>query len=263
MIDEQTRAKIMRLIAACEQEHKVKIVYAVESGSRAWGFPSPNSDFDVRFIYIHQKNWYLSINLETKKDTIEYPIVDEIDLSGWDIRKALKLFLNSNPTFIEWIQSPIVYVDDGFFVSNIKKLMPEIYSFAKGIYHYRSMATGNFSNNLQQEKVLLKKYFYTLRPLLAAKWLQKHQSPAPLEFDELKNLLPKDDALLKEVNLLLERKKTSLEKEKISANRVLDKFICEELEQLAKFAEKPQVKHMSTKLDQLFQKLLEKSFTDL
>lgn len=118
VIAPEVHSEIMRRIKAAEQEHNVKVLYAVESGSRAWGFASPNSDYDVRFIYAHPKDYYLTIDIEDKRDVIEYPIVDEIDINGWDIRKALKLFWKSNPAFIEWLQSPIVYLDDGFFRAN-------------------------------------------------------------------------------------------------------------------------------------------------
>ena len=107
-IEPEIRKEILRRIAAAEQEHGVKVLYAVESGSRAWGFASPNSDYDVRFIYAHPKEWYLTVDVEDKRDVIEYTIVDEIDINGWDVRKALKLFWKSNPAFVEWLQSPIV-----------------------------------------------------------------------------------------------------------------------------------------------------------
>jgi len=110
LIDKEVHEEILKRIKAAEEEHDVKVLFAIESGSRAWGFASPNSDYDVRFIYAHKKDWYLDINVEYKRDVIEYPIVDEIDINGWDIRKALMLFWKSNPAFVEWIQSPIVYI---------------------------------------------------------------------------------------------------------------------------------------------------------
>src|SRR5690606_13894549 len=130
MIDEAVREEIMRRIRDAEQEHGVRVLYAVESGSRAWGFASPNSDYDVRFIYVHPHDWYLSVDLEDKRDVIEYEIVDDIDINGWDLRKALKLFWKSNPSFVEWMQSPIVYVDDRTFSEGVRSLMPGIYSVA-------------------------------------------------------------------------------------------------------------------------------------
>lgn len=111
MIEQVVKEEILSRIEKAEKEHGVRVLYAVESGSRAWGFESPNSDYDIRFIYAHPKDWYVAVDLEDKRDVIEYPIVDEIDINGWDIRKALKLFSKSNPAFVEWLQSPIVYIE--------------------------------------------------------------------------------------------------------------------------------------------------------
>ncbi len=99
------REEIVERLRETEEKEEVRILMAIESGSRAWGFASPNSDYDVRFVYVRKKDWYLSIDSEEKRDVIEYPVVDDIDLNGWDIRKALRLFRKSNPAFVEWIQS--------------------------------------------------------------------------------------------------------------------------------------------------------------
>ncbi len=82
-------------LAEIEAQENVRIVYACESGSRAWGFPSSDSDYDVRFIYLHPLEWYLSI--EKRRDVIERPITGVLDVNGWDLRKALQLFRKSNP----------------------------------------------------------------------------------------------------------------------------------------------------------------------
>jgi uncharacterized protein len=137
-------------------------------------------------------DWYVSVDLEGKRDVIEYPIVDDIDLNGWDVRKALRLFGKSNPAFVEWIQSPLVYLEHGTFVDRVRSLLPEIYSCGKGVKHYRSMAKTNYRGYLRQEEVPLKKYFYVLRPLLAVRWLERYGSPAPIEFSKLLHLI--DDA---------------------------------------------------------------------
>ena len=101
------RKEVLRRLDAVEREEDVRVLYACESGSRAWGFASPDSDYDVRFIYVHRPDWYLSI--VDRRDVIERPIVDEYDLSGWELRKTLRLFRKSNPPLIEWLGSPIVY----------------------------------------------------------------------------------------------------------------------------------------------------------
>lgn len=234
----EVREEILRRIKAAETEHGVKVLYAIESGSRAWGFESPNSDYDVRFIYAHPKDWYLAVDLEDKRDVIEYPIVDEIDINGWDIRKALKLFWKSNPAFIEWLQSPIVYVDDGHFADKARELMPLIASSQKGIYHYLHMAKGNFREYLKKELVPLKKYFYVLRPLLAIMWLEKYDKPAPIEFEVLRKLVSDNKPLDEAISDLLVRKRASLEKEYAPAVPVINAFIESELERHERYAEK-------------------------
>lgn len=258
-IDEDIKAEIMRRIKAAEQEHNVKVLFAVESGSRAWGFPSPNSDYDVRFIYVHPQDWYLDINVEGKRDVIEYPIVDDIDINGWDIRKALMLFWKSNPTIVEWIKSPIIYVDDGIFANKLRELLAEIYSIQKGIYHYRHMAKTNYRGYLKKDEVPLKKYFYVLRPLLAIKWLEQRQQPAPIEFDTLKDLVAYDEVLSVEIEQLLARKKISKEKEIGSAIPILNDFIEYELQRLEEYTDvaERQSQDMS-ELNDLFKNIVQR-----
>ncbi len=233
-IKTKVKAEILKRIKLAEQEHHVKVLFAIESGSRAWGFASPNSDYDVRFIYAHPQDWYLDINVEAKRDVIEYPIVDEIDINGWDIRKALMLFWKSNPAFVEWIQSPIVYVDDGVFANRVRTLLPKIYTLEKGIYHYKHMAATNYRGYLRKDQVPLKKYFYVLRPLLAIHWLEQKGEPAPIEFDVLRTLIT-DEALNDAIETLLKRKKVSLEKDRIPQVKVINDFIEAELQRLENY----------------------------
>jgi predicted nucleotidyltransferase len=114
--------EIGRRLRRVEQDHAVRVLFACESGSRAWGFPSRNSDYDVRFIYIRPEDWYLSIDLERRRDVIELPIEDEFDINGWDVRKALKLFVKSNPPLLEWLNSPVVYLEHGTLASSLREL---------------------------------------------------------------------------------------------------------------------------------------------
>ena len=236
MIPEEIRVEIMRRLAAVEEKEGVRILLAIESGSRAWGFASPNSDFDVRFIYARPQDWYLAVDLEDKRDVIEYPIVDDIDLNGWDVRKALQLFWRSNPAVIEWIKSPINYIDKGDFKAGMQELLDSVYTLEKGIYHYRSMAKTNYRGYLMAEMVPLKKYFYVLRPLLATRWIESYRTAPPIEFSALLHLLPKEDGLLEEIQGLLERKKVALEKELAPRIDKLNAFIEAELARLESFS---------------------------
>ena len=257
MIPEDTRAEIMRRLAAVEEKEGVRILLAIESGSRAWGFASPNSDFDVRFIYARPQDWYLAVDLEDKRDVIEYPIVDDIDLNGWDVRKALQLFWRSNPAVIEWIQSPILYIDQGGFKAGMQELLDAVYTLEKGIYHYRSMAKTNYRGYLMADMVPLKKYFYVLRPLLATRWIETYRTAPPIEFAALLHLLPKEQGLLEEIHMLLERKKLALEKELAPRIDKLNAFIEEELARLESFSvEKEEKAGGMEQLNALFRKML-------
>ena len=257
MIPEEIRVEIMRRLAAVEEREGVRILLAIESGSRAWGFASPNSDFDVRFIYARPEDWYLSVDLEDKRDVIEYPIVDDIDLNGWDVRKALQLFWRSNPAVIEWIQSPIQYIENGHFKTGIQALLNSIYTLEKGIYHYRSMAKTNYRGYLMTEMVPLKKYFYVLRPLLATRWIETYRTAPPIEFAALLHLLPKEEGLLEEIHRLLERKKLALEKELAPRIDKLNTFIESELARLENFSVEKEEKPAGMQdLNHLFQRIL-------
>lgn len=189
----------------------MRVLLAVESGSRAWGFASPNSDYDARFIYAHPKDWYVSVGLEEQRDVIEYPIVDDIDINGWDLRKALRLFWKSNPAFVEWIQSPIVYTEQGGFAEEARQMLPSVYSCERGIYHYRSMAKTNYRGYLKADMVPLKKYFYVLRPLLSVRWLERYGTAAPIAFSALLHLIEGQHELLDAINALLEKKRAAPE----------------------------------------------------
>ncbi|WXL26727.1 nucleotidyltransferase domain-containing protein [Ectopseudomonas mendocina] len=224
---EEVRARLRR----AESEHNVKVLLAIESGSRAWGFASPNSDYDARFIYVNKPEWYLSVGLEEQRDVIEYPIVDDMDINGWDLRKALRLFWKSNPSFVEWIQSNIIYEHTGCFHETAKALLPQVYSVEKGIHHYRSMAKTNFRQYLQNAEVPLKKYFYVLRPLLAVRWLNTFGTPAPIEFSTLCELID-DPQLLKAVDELLELKRNAPEMGLYPQIKPIQHFIEQELERL-------------------------------
>ena len=226
------REEIRQRLRQAEVEHDVKVLLAVESGSRAWGFPSPNSDFDARFIYVNRPEWYLSVGLEEQRDVIEYPIVDDMDINGWDLRKALRLFRVSNPGFVEWVQSPLVYESRGGFADRARALLPEVYSVERGIYHYRSMAKTNFRGYLQAEQVPLKKYFYVLRPLLSVRWLERRQQPAPIEFERLLETIQDVEGLRNAIDDLLALKRRTPELGLSPQIAPIQRFIEQELARL-------------------------------
>lgn len=175
-------------LSEAEKNENIKILHAVESGSRAWGFASPDSDYDVRFIYVRPKNDYL--RLEKTRDVINYELNDIYDINGWDISKTLRLLHNSNPTVFEWLHSPVVYRSDCI----MKEITPEMdryFSCKSGIYHYISTAISN-SHYLKDEYIKLKKYFYVIRPVLACKWILENKTPPPVLFQELVDSVAED-----------------------------------------------------------------------
>ena len=220
------KAKILEKLKEIENEHKIKILYACESGSRAWGFESPDSDFDIRFIYVNKLDYYLSI--ENKRDTIE--VVDgELDFVGWDLKKALYLLRKSNPSLIEWLNSPIVYLKDEEFFNRFSDLMKKAFNIKALMYHYLHMAKTNYREYLKGDLVKIKKYFYVLRPILALKWLEDKRSIPPIEFNKLLNSVNIPEEIKKEILKLLEKKKVKKELDLEPRIEILNEFIEENI----------------------------------
>ena len=176
------KEQIVSRLHEIERREQVRILLAVESGSRAWGFASPDSDYDVRFIYIRPQKDYL--RLERVRDVIEEPIAGELDINGWDLQKALRLLHKSNPTLFEWVSSPIVYLETDF-ADRFRAVMQPHFSSKSALYHYLCTAQGNYREYLRGDRVRAKKYFYVLRPILACRWVLERGTPPPMRFDEL------------------------------------------------------------------------------
>jgi uncharacterized protein len=224
--------RIQSELSALERANDVNILIAVESGSRAWGFPSADSDYDVRFIYIHRPEWYLSIDLEDRRDVIELPINERLDISGWDVRKALRLFHKSNPPLLEWLQCSIVYREKFTFAAKLRSLLPDFYSPKASFYHYLHMARSNMREYLQGETVRQKKYFYVLRPLLAMLWIEKDIGPVPIEFERLLDTVVTDSDLRCAIDLLLEAKRNGAELDQGPKIPAISHFIEKEINRL-------------------------------
>ncbi len=215
------REEIQSQLRKIEEAEHIKILLAVESGSRAWGFASPDSDYDVRFIYIRRTEDYL--RLDAVRDVIELPIDDVLDINGWDLQKTLRLLNKSNPTIFEWFSSPIVYLESEF-ANKLRELMMHYFSFKKTLYHYISMAEGNYREYLKGDMVRAKKYFYVLRPVLACRWILERGTPPPMLFSELmKAELPEE--LSHTVGQLLKLKMNSPEVKLIPRISELNKYL--------------------------------------
>ena len=219
------KEKIQEQLRRIEEVENIKILLAVESGSRAWGFASPDSDYDVRFIYIRRLEDYL--RLDAIRDVIELPINDVLDINGWDLQKTLRLLHKSNPTLFEWFSSPIVYQKTEF-ADKFRDLMMHYFSSKKTLYHYVSMAEGNYREYLKGDLVRAKKYFYVLRPVLACQWILDWGTPPPMLFSELlKAELPVE--LIDVVNQLLELKMNSPEVKLIKRISEINEYLDESI----------------------------------
>lgn len=222
------RDLIIQKLKEIGQAENVRILHAVESGSRAWGFPSPDSDYDVRFIYVRPPEFYLK--LEKTRDVIELPINDMLDINGWDLNKALRLLHSSNPTLFEWMSSPIIYHQTEF-IDQLQPIMDQYFSCKSGLYHYLSMAESNYREYLKGDIVRAKKYFYVLRPVLACKWiLHKHSRP-PMLFSELV-AAELDESLKSAVDRLLDLKMNAPEIKEIPRVNEINDYLDRAIEEL-------------------------------
>lgn len=220
------RQEILNKLNEIEKKEHVKIIYAIESGSRAWGFESVDSDFDVRFIYVRKKEDYLC--LDDRSDVIELPIDEVFDISGWDIKKALKLLYKSNPSLLEWFASPIVYKETKE-VSYIREVIPFYFSQKKLYCHYKRMAKTHLKY-VNKEMIPVKKYLYILRCILSSQYILHNKKQPPIEIDKLIQYeLPNE--LREDMNRLLMIKKNSNEKQYVNHISSLDEFIINNLEE--------------------------------
>jgi uncharacterized protein len=216
---ETIKTELLRL----EAEHDIKILYAVESGSRAWGFASIDSDWDVRYIYIHRLDWYLKI--DSGKDSMEAILPNDIDLAGWELKKALRLFRKSNPPMLEWLRSPIVYWQQFTAADQLRDLATAYFMPQSCLHHYLHMAENNYNAYLQKEMVRVKKYFYVLRPLLACDWIRRTNTMAPVEFHKLVESQVTDCSVKAEIQNLLSRKMLGEELGEAPKNQTLHTFL--------------------------------------
>ncbi len=226
-VSDEVRKRILNELASIEQAHDVRVLFACESGSRGWGFASPDSDYDVRFIYVHRPEWYLRI--EPQRDVIEKPISDELDVGGWELRKALQLMRRSNPTLFEWLDSPVIYRENDSVTQRMRALAPPFFSDVKGRWHYLSMANKTWRTHFTADTVKLKKYLYVLRPLLAARWIDAGKGMPPMRFARLAEALVQDPNVRDEINALLRLKMSSVEHRHASRFARIDAYIEAEL----------------------------------
>jgi uncharacterized protein len=177
------KQEIFAALAEVERQHAVHILLAVESGSRAWGFPSQDSDYDVRFIYTHPGEWYLRVF--EQRDVIEPQGEGLLDASGWEIRKSLRLFSKCNLALNEWLNSPIVYREAGGLRCQLQALIPAFFNPIAAVHHYLSIARTALDAREDGSTISTKKLFYALRALFACRWIERTTTQPPTEFERL------------------------------------------------------------------------------
>jgi predicted nucleotidyltransferase len=227
MIEPGIRAQIEVELDRIEREEGARVLFAVESGSRAWGFPSPDSDYDARFVYVRPAEAYLSIL--PFRDVIERPADVLFDINGWDLRKALQLLCKSNAVVLEWLQSPIRYRWNANLSEALLALAKDASQVAALTYHYDRMARRYFADLRDVTRVPIKKYFYALRPALALRWISDRSEPPPMDFSTLLDGSRMPSDFNEKCRSLVARKATAREKETVERQPILDRFLTQAL----------------------------------
>ena len=237
-----------------EEKYNVVVLYACETGSRAWGFPSPDSDYDVRFVFAFKD--YLTV--ESPRDVIEFQVDETWDITGWDLKKSLQLFRGTNSAMLERLNSPIIYKEIDGFKGKLWDMTPQYFAPKAGMHHYLSMTNNIFTKDLQTDVVRLKKYFYALRTSLAALWIAQNQSVPPMTLGELRVNLPQKLASIMDEMIAL--KSVSNEKTEVQKNEELHDFIQKTMDYCAKVSPNLSVhlNYDNTVINQFFKEFIPK-----
>lgn len=249
--------EIKNKLIETEKTYNVKIPLAIESGSRGWGFASCDSDYDCRFIYVHEKDWYVSVT--ERKDFIEY-IADKVfDINGWDLRKAMQHIMKSNAVIFEWLSSNEIYIKNHAVVTELKTMKNNYFNPIAVSYHYLNIAKKKLDEIIKEENAKLKKYFYILRPLANLKFIQEYQEMPHMEYMKTLSEIAIKKEVYEEILKLLDIKKTSNESYTISQNKVLINYFKQEIENYTET-----IKKMGSKknkdyenIDVIFRKIIE------
>lgn len=220
--------RVLADLERIEREEHVRILFAVESGSRAWGFPSPDSDYDARFVYVREADWYLS--LQPGRDVIELPIDGDFDVNGWDIRKALLLLLKPNPVLLEWLSSPIRYRWNDGACARLEAFARRTAYARACLHHYLSLSRRLWDEYVEgRDDVNLKKYLYILRPAICIAWIRERPGEIPpMNLPELMDGIALTAGFRDEVARLLMRKAQTSEVGNGGRIGALDDFITRE-----------------------------------
>lgn len=242
VLPDSIRAEACIRLGKIEAQYDVTIIHAVESGSRAWGFPSPDSDNDVRFIYLRPLSHY--VGLIQNRDVIEEPIDGVWDVNGWDIRKAFDLMVKGNQGVAEWLSSPLIYREYGPVPYKVRDLLARYASPTQSAKHYYGLANTIYNREIgsrataeqiadagtggvikKPTEVNQKKYLYAIRAAAAICWVEKYREVPPMTLPALMSRDTMSWDVRGIVNSLLERKATMGEFGEGPRIPIIDEFI--------------------------------------
>lgn len=253
--------EIQENLDAIEKKYNITILLAIESGSRAWGFASPDSDYDVRFIYVHKQEEYLRI--DGMKEVIEWQLDEVLDINGWDLKKALLALGKGNPNIMEWASSPIIYRKNASW-DPIWETARSYFSEKSALCHYYGTANATYNGFLKGELIRYKKYFYALRPLLCCHYIQRFHKIPPMEFKDLLILFDGQEedlsqSLYDAIQELLKRKVLTEEKDLNPQMPVIIDFIKMDCEKQKRISDQTADDHKKDleSLNQVFREVLQ------
>lgn len=249
------KGKIGMALKGQEAERGCRILFAVESGSRAWGFASPDSDYDVRVIYVRPLDWYLGLE-EGLADTWNAMLPDELDIAAWDLRKALRQFQKSNASFLEWLGSPIVYSDCGL-IGELKEMIDRVFNSTHVAYHYASMFRHAMEDKAEDGTIGVKKLCYALRANTAVDWIIQRATMPPTAFGAVLDGLPLAADEKRAIDELLECKSQAAEKDCVLPDSRLRRLLTDRYEELCKIKWRnvlPQPDETRRMLEKLFRR---------
>lgn len=249
--DAQKRESILGALRTEEKARGVRILYAAESGSRAWGFASADSDWDVRAIYVHPLDWYLRI-AEKPTDTFEAMRPGDIDLSAWELRKALRLFAKTNVPLLEWLGSPLVYLDRDGFGGRLRELQPQFFDPRGAAWHHLAMQRSALGDLAPDGSIRIKKLCYALRSALSVRWIVSRATMPPVPFPELFDASDLAPDVRMAIDDILAAKRDASERDRTALPPVLDALF-KENESLVTTAVFPKREHADVdELDEIF-----------
>ncbi len=226
------KEKIQEALAALAKTHGCRILFAVESGSRAWGFASPDSDYDVRAVYVKPLDWYLGLG-EKPSDTLSAMLPDDIDVSAWELRKALRQMLKGNASFMEWLGSPIVYRDSGL-LAKLNELKDRVFNPVSAAFHYASMLRHALDDRSPDGAIGVKKLCYALRAGLCVRWTIEHETMPPTEFADVTRGVALSGEAIAAIDRLLAFKASACEKDRIVPDPALAPFVEDRFDMLSR-----------------------------